>query len=67
MLKFLEKINPLNWIENFVVKRLIKKVTKGFPSLKAKAIEVLKNETEEILQKVKVTILEYVEKYKNKA
>lgn len=65
MLKFLEKINPLNWIENFVVKRLIKKVTKAFPSLKTKAIEVLKNETEEVLQKIKVVILEYVEKHKN--
>jgi len=65
MFKFLEKINPLNWIENFVIKRLVKKVTKGFPSLKTKAIKVLKNETEEILQKVKVTILEYVEKHKD--
>lgn len=67
MFNFLEKINPLNWIENFVIKRLVKKVTKAFPSLKTKAIEVLKNETEEILQKVKVTILEYVEKHKDKA
>lgn len=66
MFNFLEKINPLNWIENFVVKRLIKKVTKGFPSLKDKAIEVLKNETEEVLQKIKVVIYEYVEKHKNK-
>lgn len=66
MLKFLKKLNPFNWLENFVIKRIVKKITKSFPSLKKKAIEIFENEKEEILQKVQVTIFEYIEKHKNK-
>ena len=29
MLKFLEKINPLNWIEKIIIKRMAKKLAKA--------------------------------------
>lgn len=66
MLKFLEKINPFNWLENFVIKRIVKKITKGFPTLKAKGVDFFENHKEEILQKVKVTIFEFIQKHKDK-
>ena len=28
-----------NWLENFVIKRIVKKVIKGFPTLKAKGVD----------------------------
>ncbi len=65
MFKFLEKINPFNWLENLVIKRIVKKIIKGFPTLKAKGVDFFENHKEEILQKVKVTIFEFIQKHKN--
>lgn len=55
-----------NFLEKFVFKRIVKKLIKAFPSLKEKGLEIYENNKEEILQKVKVTILEFIEKHKNK-
>lgn len=55
-----------NWLENFVIKRIVKKVIKGFPTLKAKGVDFFENHKKEILQKVKVTIFEFVQKHKDK-
>ena len=66
MLKFLEKINPLNWIENFVIKRIAKKLAKAIPALKEKGVEYIEEHAEELVQKVKITIFEYLQKLANK-
>lgn len=62
---FFEKINPLNWIENFVIKRIAKKVVKALPSLKEKGLEIIETHAEEIFQKVKITIFNYLQEHKN--
>lgn len=66
MFKFLEKINPLNWIEKFIIKRIAKKIVKAFPSLKEKGVEYIEEHEEELGQKVKVTIFEYLQKLADK-
>ena len=66
MFNFLEKINPFNWLENFVIKRIVKKITKGFPTLKTKGVDFFETHKEEIIQKVKVTIFEFIQKHKDK-
>lgn len=54
-----------NFLEKFIIKRIVKKIIKAFPSLKEKGLKIYEENKEEILQKVKVTILEYVEKHKD--
>lgn len=56
-----------NFLEKFVFKRIVKKIIKAFPSLKDKGLKIYEENKEEIIQKVKVTILEFIEKHKNKA
>lgn len=55
-----------NWLEKFVIKRIAKKLLKVFPTLKEKGAKLIEENEEEILQKVKVTIFEYIQKLKDK-
>lgn len=66
MLKFLEKINPLNWIEKIIIKRMAKKLAKALPKLKDKGVKYIEETAEELEQKVKVTIFEHLQKLANK-
>lgn len=73
MTKFLEKINPLNWIENFIIKRLAKKVIKMLPDLQEKGKEVINDysqkieeNAENLLEEIKITIVKFIEKFENK-
>lgn len=56
-----------NFLEKFIFKRIVKKLIKAFPSLKEKGLKIYEENKEEIIQKVKTVILEYIEKHKNKA
>ena len=55
-----------NFLEKFVIKRIAKKLLKGFPTLKEKGAKLIEDNKEEILQNVKVTIFEYIQKLKDK-
>lgn len=66
MFEWFEKINPLNWVEKFIIKRIAKKLAKAFPKLKDKGVKYIEEHAEEMVQKVKVTIFEYLQKLANK-
>lgn len=66
MFKFLKKLNPFNWLESFVIRRMVKKIVKVFPSLKEKGLKIYEENKNEIDQKIKLNIYSYIEKYKNK-
>ncbi|MBR5012931.1 MAG: hypothetical protein IKY15_03225 [Clostridia bacterium] len=55
-----------NFLEKFIFKRLVKKIIKAFPSLKEKGLKLYEENKEEIIQKVKNTILEHIKKLANK-
>ncbi len=55
-----------NWLEKFVIKRIAKKIVKLMPELKEKGIEIIEKHADEILEKVKETILKFLEEHKNK-
>ena len=55
-----------NWFERFVIRRLAKKVVKLMPELKEKGLEIVEKYTDEILEKVKETIVKFIEEHKNK-
>lgn len=66
MFEWFEKINPLNWVEKFIIKRIAKKMKKAIPVLKEKGEQYIEEHAEEMVQKVKVTIFEYLQKFANK-
>lgn len=55
-----------NWFERFVIRRLAKKVVKLIPELKEKGFEIVEKYADEILEKIKETIIKFVEEHKNK-
>lgn len=55
-----------NWFERFVIRRLAKKVVKLVPELKEKGLEIIEKHADEILEKVKETIVKFIEEHKNK-
>lgn len=55
-----------NLFERFVIRRLAKKVVKLMPEFKEKGLEIVEKYTDEILEKVKETILKFIEEHKNK-
>ncbi len=55
-----------NFFERFVIKRLAKKVVKLIPELKEKGLEIVEKYTDEIMEKVKETILKFIEEHKNR-
>lgn len=56
-----------NFLEKFIFKRLVKKIIKAFPSLKEKGLKLYEENKEEIIQKVKIVILEHLKKLADKA
>lgn len=66
MLEKLKKLNPINWFEKFVIKRVAKKVVSLFPEIKAKGVEIIETHKEELLEKIQITILKFIEEFKNK-
>lgn len=66
MLEKLKKLNPINWFEKIIIKRVAKKVVSLFPELKAKGVEIIETHKEELLDKIQITILKFIEEFKNK-
>ena len=73
MAKFLEKINPMNWIEKIIIKKMAKRIIKKLPDLQEKGIEVINEYSEKIeksaenlLEEIKITIVKHIEKFENK-
>ena len=55
-----------NFFERFVIRRLAKKVVKLIPELKEKGFEIVEKYADEILEKIKETIVKFIEEHKNK-
>ena len=55
-----------NWFERFVIRKIAKKVVKLMPELKEKGLEIVEEYADEILEKVKETIVKFIEEHKNK-
>ncbi len=55
-----------NWFERFVIRRLAKKVVKLMPEFKEKGLEIVEKYADEILEKVKETVIRFVEENKSK-
>ncbi len=55
-----------NWFERFFIRRLAKKIVKFVPELKEKGLEIVEKHADEILEKVKETIVKFIEEHKNK-
>ena len=73
MAKFLEKINPMNWIEKIIIKKMAKRIIKKLPDLQEKGIEVINEYSEKIeksaenlLEEIKITIVKHIEKFETK-
>ena len=48
------------WLEKFVIKRIIKRISKELPELKEKALEYWKDNKDEIIEKVKDVIVDFI-------
>lgn len=66
MFKFIKNINLFNILEIFVIRQMAKKIIKAFPTLKEKGLEIIETHRDEILQKVQITVFQYIEKHKNR-
>ena len=73
MKNFFKKLNPMNAIERWIIKRLAKKVIKMLPYLQEKGKEVINDysqkieeNAENLLEEIKITIVKFIEKYENK-
>ena len=73
MFAFLEKINPMNWIEKIIIKKMAKRIIKKLPDLQEKGIEVINEYSEKIeksaenlLEEIKITIVKHIEKFETK-
>ena len=67
------KLNPMNFIEKWVMKQVAKKIIKKLPDLQEKGKEVVNEylqkieiNAEELFEKIEVTIVKYIEKFENK-
>ena len=60
----------VNWFERLVIRRIAKKFVKKIPDLKNEALEIIETKTPELLElideKIKETVLKFVEEHKNK-
>lgn len=70
---FFKKLNPMNAIEKFIIKRIAKKIIKKLPDLQEKGKEVVNEylqkieiNAEELFEKVEIAIVKYFEKFENK-
>lgn len=50
----------LKWLEKFVIKRIIKRISKELPELKEKALKYLEDNKDEIIEKVKEAIVNFI-------
>ncbi len=55
-----------NLFERFVIRRIAKKIVKLLPELKEKGLEIIEKYKDELLEKVKETIVNFIEEHKNK-
>lgn len=54
-----------NFIEKFVIKKALKKILKKMPKFKEIGVTVIEKHAEELLDKIKETIVEYLKKHTN--
>lgn len=67
MLKsFIEKLNPMNFIEKWVIKRLAKKIAKSFPDLKMKGVDFIEKNAQELFEKIEIAIAQFIKKFEDK-
>lgn len=64
---FFKKLNPMDAIERWVIKRFAKKVIGLLPDLKVKGGEIVEKYTEELLNKVQIAIVQFIEKRENES
>ena len=57
----------MNFLEKWVIKQFAKKIIKTLPDLKEKGKEIIEKHSEEIFNKIQITILQVVDKYENKS
>ena len=55
-----------NWLEKFVIKRIVKRISNELPELKEKALEYWEDNKDEILDKVKDVIVDFIKSKTNK-
>jgi hypothetical protein len=58
------------WLENFMLKRIIKRITKRIPTLKKEALKYLEEHSDELLvkfeEKLEKVTREFIENHSNK-
>lgn len=52
-----------NFIERFIIRKAAKKFVKHLPELKLKGIEIIEKHTDELLQKVKEAIIDFIKSH----
>lgn len=64
---FFKKLNPMNAIENWVIKRFAKKVIALLPDLKDKGVDLIEKYSEELLNKIQIAVVQFVEKHESES
>lgn len=64
---FFKKLNPMNAIENWIIKRFAKKLINSLPDLKDKGLDVIEKHAEELLNKIQIAIVKFVEDRKGES
>ena len=64
---FFKKLNPMNAIENWVIKRIAKKVIGVLPDLKEKGADIIEKYTEELFNKIQIAVVKFVEEHKGES
>lgn len=54
------------WLEKFVIKRIVKRISNELPELKEKALEYWEDNKDEIIEKVKDLIVDFIKSKTNK-
>lgn len=54
------------WLEKFVIKRIIKRISNELPELKEKAFDYLEENKDEIIEKIKDIIVDFIKSKTNK-
>ncbi len=63
MKNFFKKLNPMNAIEKWIIKRFAKKVIGLLPDLKDKGVDIIEKYSEELLNKIQIAIIQFIEKH----
>ena len=56
-------VNMFNWLENLILKRVIKRIKKQIPELKTTALEYLEDNKDELLDKCKEKLKETIKNF----